>query len=109
MFRNAFRGIRLLAAVFLFTACSGCSLSSEQAIYSLGVKALNADRSLQAGSVTAASRAKCTFYIGKSAASVEIPYSVSGPGATSGTYVVWLNRIGTRWEIDRSFIAAERK
>ena len=109
MFRNIFRGMALLAAVVLIAACSGCSMSTEQTMYDIGLKALKQDPALSKTEVTAAPRSKCTFYIGKSAASMEMPYSVSGPGATEGTYVVWLNRIGTRWELDRSSVAPKRQ
>lgn len=105
MFRNIFRGIALLTAVLLIAACSGCSMSTEQTMYDIGLKAIKQDPSLSKAQVTAAPRSKCTFYIGKSAASMEMPYSVSGPGAIEGTYVVWLSRIGTRWELGRSAVA----
>jgi hypothetical protein len=80
-------------------------------MYDLGIKAMKEDSSFPGNSANAiaAPRTKCSFYIGKSAASMEIPYSVSGTGSAEGVYVVWFNRIGTRWELDRSNAVPKRK
>lgn len=108
---NALRGIAALMTMLLVAACSGCSLSTEQTVYDIGLKAIRQDPSFTQGAVivTPAPRSRCTFYIGKSAASVEMPYSVSGSATAEGTYVVWLNRIGTRWELDRSFAVPRQR
>jgi len=106
MLNTLFRTAKIVAVMLLVAACSGCPFSTEQAMYDIGVKAMKGDSAFSqaAGSPTPAPREKCTFYIGKSAASVEIPYRVGNAGAATmeGVYIVWLYRIGTQWELDRS-------
>lgn len=113
MFKSLLLSARVISAMILVAACSGCSFSAEQRMYDIGVKAMKRDSAFSqgAGSPTPGPRGKCTFFIGKSAASVEIPYSVGNTGATTaeGVYLVWLYRIGTQWELDRSSAVPGRK
>ena len=100
---NTFCLATVLVAALVAMVCGGCAMSTEQTIYGIGIKAMKGDKAFSQGPATVpAPAAKCSFYVGKSAASVEIPYSVSG-GSGDGTYVVWVYRIGTRWEFNRSF------
>ena len=95
-------GLRAIATVaVLAAACVGCSLTDKRDIYEVGCRALRTETSAPPNAV-AAPIEKCTFYIGKSGASLEMPYSVSSGGqAKNGVWVIWLKRIGTRWEFDR--------
>ena len=103
MSRIAFCLTTMFAAALLMTVCGGCSMGTERTIYEIGIKAMKQDKAFTQGPVAVpALAAKCAYYIGKSAASVEIPYSVSDGSSRGGTYVVWVNRIGTRWVFDRS-------
>ena len=89
-------GAALLGAGLIAWFCGGCSVSTGRTMYDIAVKAAKADSALPKDAAPAA-RGSCKFHIGKSAATVEIPCSPRGD-----TYVVWLKRICTHWELDRS-------
>lgn len=109
MLGNTYCRPGLMAAVLLVALCCGCAMSTEKTMYDIGVKAMKNDPAFpQGATAVAAPRARCAFYVGKSAASVDIPYSAGGTVAMDGTYVVWLKRIGTRWEFDRATAVPKR-
>jgi len=92
----------IIAVAILTAACSGCSFTTEGTAYDIGVQAVMADPSFPKDATIGSFRS-CSFYVGKSAACVEIPYFFSreADSKPKGVYVVWLKRIGTRWELDR--------
>ena len=103
MLGNIGRTSAVAAIVLLVALCSGCSISTEKTMYSIGIKAMKQDASFPQGAkVVAAPRAKCAYYVGKSEASIDIPYSADNSEAAAGIYTVWLKRIGTRWKFDRA-------
>ncbi|MDI6774809.1 MAG: hypothetical protein QME60_05365 [Verrucomicrobiota bacterium] len=90
----------VLALPLLF--CAGCGLYSKGTVYEAAKAAVlkNPDFPLNA---TIGPAADADFYIGKSTACVRVPVQFADfTGARQAdTYIVWLDRICIRWEVNR--------
>jgi hypothetical protein len=91
-------------AVMLVVSCAGCYWPSERAVYGVACQALANDPATPKGAVPR-SISEAVLAVGKSAARVDLPFDVAGPGGKTDTkwLVVWCKRIERRWEFDRAY------
>lgn len=85
----------ILAAVLL-TGCAKGWRPSERAIYSKASAAILALPALPSGAAPLPIQ-QCRFYIGKSAARIDVP--VAAGSATPDFYTAWFKRVARTWEL----------
>jgi hypothetical protein len=90
----------LVVVVSLLTVLTGCSgfwLPSERTVYSQACNAIMANSSFPSGSELYPIE-KCSMYIGKNAARIDIPFKAGVSGTESSCHVL-LKRVARRWEV----------
>lgn len=88
----------ILCSVLLAT---GCSLTDKREIRRVAYEAVKAAPEMPAGGRPAPMR-QCRVFHAKNAASVDVPliFSQPPPPPVPRSFMVWVKRIGTRWQLD---------
>lgn len=93
--------------VITLLGLSGCAAPSERDVYKVAVEALQQQTAFS--NTRPASLRDTELYIGKNAATAELPFEYTAADGTiqQGQYVVRAKRIARTWTYDRSYLAPE--
>lgn len=93
--------MKVVVATLFFASVlmmAGCTAPSERELYATARRAVLEDSRLPPGAEPAP-REDARVFVAKNAASVYLPCRLEGE--TGAAFMVWLKRVGIRWELDR--------